>query len=150
VLGPGNYTFTGSGGADVGAFTASINYVNTFKWDQSSVPSINRSQPLTITWTGGTAGAIVNISVTSSLGHGPVSDFGSVLSCYEDATLETFTLPAVLLSALPPSYTDANGNPQGTIEVIENSAGTPFTASGLDLATISFELAFTRGFVAIQ
>jgi hypothetical protein len=39
VLGPGNYTFTGSGGADVGAFTASINYVNTFKWDQSSVPS---------------------------------------------------------------------------------------------------------------
>jgi hypothetical protein len=125
--------------------------VNTFKWDQSSVPAIiNRSQPLTITWTGGTAGAIVNIIVTSSLGHGPVSDFGSVLSCYEDATLETFTLPAVLLSALPPSYTDANGNPQGTIDVIENSASTPFTASGLDLATIGFELAFTRGFIAIQ
>jgi uncharacterized protein (TIGR03437 family) len=151
VLGPGNYTFTGSGGADVGAFTATINYVNTFKWDQSSVPAIiNRSQPLTINWTGGTAGAIVNISLTSSLGHGTVSDFGSVLSCYVDATLETFTLPTVLLAALPPSYTDANGNPQATIDVIENSGATSFTASGLDLATISFELAFTRGFIAVQ
>ncbi len=151
VLGPGTYTFTGSGGADVGAFSASLNYVNTFQWDQSSLPSaINRSQPLTINWTGGTAGATVSITITSSLGHGTVSDFGSVLSCYVDATLETFTLPTVLLSALPPSYTDANGNPQATIDVTENSASTSFTASGLDFATISFELAFTRGFIAVQ
>jgi hypothetical protein len=62
----------------------------------------------------------------------------------------SFTIPAPLLSALPPSYTDADGNPQGTIEVYENFAGPMFTASGLDLGSISFQVTFTKGSVAIQ
>jgi len=51
---------------------------------------------------------------------------------------------------LPPSYTDADGNPQGTVEVYQNIAGKMFTASGLDLGTASSQVTFTKGLVAIQ
>ena len=150
TLPPGSYTFTGSGGVDVGAFTATINYVDTFHWDQSSVSTIDRSQPLTITWTGGTAGALVSINVISSAAPGPMGSVGAAVFCAQDGAVGSFTIPAPLLSALPPSYTDADGNPQGTIEVYENFAGPMFTASGLDLGSISFQVTFTKGSVAIQ
>jgi uncharacterized protein (TIGR03437 family) len=147
---PGTYTFTGSGGADVGAFTATVDYVNTFRWDQSSVAAVDRSQPLAISWTGGTAGGVVFINVISSAAPGPTGSVGAALFCAEDATLGSFTLPAPLLSALPPSFTDADGNSQGTLEVYENVAGAPFTASGLDLASTSYGVYFTKSSVPIQ
>jgi uncharacterized protein (TIGR03437 family) len=148
-LGLGTYTFTGSGGADVGAFMASIDYVNTFHWDQSSVPSIDRSQPLTITWTGGTAGALVSMNVISSAAPGPTGSVGAALFCAADATLGSFTLAVPLLSALPSSFTDAAGNPQGTLEVYETSAFAPFTAGGLDIGQIFFQVTFTKS-LAVQ
>jgi uncharacterized protein (TIGR03437 family) len=150
VLGPGTYTFTGAGGADVGAFTVAIDYVNTFHWDQSSVNSIDRSQPLTVNWTGGIAGGVVSIGVTSSLAPGPAGSIGSAVYCYADGAAGTFTIPAALLSALPPSYTDANGNPQGGMGVYQNVAGPNFTASGLDLGYTSSQVSFSKGQIAIQ
>ncbi|HLK19061.1 MAG TPA: hypothetical protein VKT81_08895 [Bryobacteraceae bacterium] len=149
TLSAGTYNFTGTGGADVGAFTASLNFVKTFFWDQS-VSSIDRSQPLTIKWTGGTSGSTVTMSVVSSLAPGPNGSIGSVIFCYADGSAGTFTIPAALLSALPPSFTDANGNPQGTIEVFETIYGPSFTASGLDVTTTFSEMAYTRSFVKIQ
>jgi uncharacterized protein (TIGR03437 family) len=150
MLSAGTYNFTGSGGADVGAFTAAVDYVNTFHWDQSSVSSINRSQPLTFNWTGGTAGGVVTMVIISSLAPGPTGSIGAAIFCYANGAAGTFTIPAPLLAALPPSYTDADGNPQGTVEVYQNIAGKPFTASGLDLGTASSQVTFTKGFVAIQ
>jgi hypothetical protein len=146
----GTYTFTGTGGADVGAFTASIDYVNTFLWDASSVTSVNRSQPLTITWTGGTAGGLVNMVISSVAALGPTSGIGASLFCYENATVGSYTIPAALLSALPPSLTDDQGHSQGTLEVFETTPGKTFTASGLDYGYTFFDVAFTKSFVPIQ
>ena len=150
MLAAGTYTFTGSGGADVGAFTASVDYVKTFFWDQNSVSSISRSQPLTFNWTGGTAGGIVTMVIISSLAPGPTGSIGAAIFCYANSTAGTFTIPGALLSALPPSFTDASGNPQGTVEVFERIVGQPFTASGLDLTTTSSQVTYTRSFVPIQ
>ena len=123
--------------------------MDTFHWDQSSVSSIDRSQPLTVTWTGGTAGALVSIHVISSAAPGPTGSIGAAVFCAQDATAGSFTIPAPLLSAVPPSFT-VDGKAQGTLEVYETSATTPFNASGLDLGTISFQVTFTKSFVAVQ
>jgi uncharacterized protein (TIGR03437 family) len=63
VLEPGSYTFTGTGGKDVGAFTASVSLTAKMNWtNRPAVPAtITRSQPLTITWTNGSSGALVSI-----------------------------------------------------------------------------------------
>jgi hypothetical protein len=151
VLTPGTYNFTGAGGAAVGAFTVAIDYVNTFHWgQQSSVNSIDRSQPFTFNWTGGAAGGIVAMSITSSLAPGPEGSIGAAVICYADGTAGSFTIPAPLLAALPPSYKDANGNPQGGVGIYQNIAGPAFTASGLDLGSTSSQVSFSKGMVAIQ
>ncbi len=47
------YTLTATGGADVGPFTVSATFPNSFTvTNLSSLSSIDRSQPLTINWTG--------------------------------------------------------------------------------------------------
>ena len=75
---------------------------------------------------------------------------GAAVFCAQDGAVGSFTIPAALLSALPPSFTDADGNPQGTVGVYENFAGPKFTASGLDLGGISFQRSFSHSYVAIQ
>ena len=88
--------------------------------------------------------------IMSSLAPGPTGSIGAAIFCYADGAAGSFTISGALLSALPPSYTDADGNPQGTVEVYQNIAGKTFTASGLDLGTASSQVTFTKGFVAIQ
>lgn len=112
--------------------------------------SIDRSQPLAFNWTGGTAGGIVTMVIMSAPAPGPMGSIGAAIFCYADGTAGSFTIPGPLLAALPPSYTDADGNPQGTVEVYQNIAGKAFTASGLDLGYTSSQVTFTKGMVAIQ
>ena len=54
----GTFTFTGSGGADVGPFTATVTMSNPlFNWtNQSAAATVDRTQGLTYTWTGGLPG----------------------------------------------------------------------------------------------
>jgi hypothetical protein len=92
----------------------------------------------------------VTMVILSSLAPGPTGSIGAAIFCYANSTAGTFTIPVALLSALPPSYTDADGNPQGTVEVFERIVGQPFTASGLDLTTTSSQVTYTRSFVLIQ
>jgi hypothetical protein len=90
------------------------------------------------------------MSITSSLAPGPEGSIGAAVFCYADGTAASFTIPAPLLAALPPSYTDANGNPQGSVGIYQNIAGPSFTASGLDLGYTSSQVSFAKGMVAIQ
>ena len=146
LLKPGTYTFNIAGGADVGAATASINFPLTFVWtNAASVTSINRSQPLTIDWSGGTSGASVNIEILSQVSAG----VGAALLCYADATLGTFTIPSALLSALPASYS-SDGIPQGSLSITEYFYGQQFAASGLDYGVITFGDTSGRGAMNIQ
>ena len=72
----GTHTFTVSGGADVGPVTDAIDYPRSFEWNHDSITLVNRSQPLNITWTGGTTGALVSILGNSAVAAGASSDIG--------------------------------------------------------------------------
>ncbi|MEO8098475.1 MAG: hypothetical protein ABI811_12300 [Acidobacteriota bacterium] len=56
----GTFTFTGAGGTDVGAFTTTITLSNPLlTWTNPAVAgSIERTQPLTVTWNGGNPGTV--------------------------------------------------------------------------------------------
>lgn len=54
TLVPGAYTFTGTGGADVGAFTANYTLPQIFTWtDPSTITSVTRGSSVTVHWSGG-------------------------------------------------------------------------------------------------
>jgi hypothetical protein len=55
-LPPGSYRVTGSGGRDVSAFSASLNVGGNVLWtNKAAISTVDRGQPLTVTWTGGTS-----------------------------------------------------------------------------------------------
>ena len=64
----GTFTFKGSGGADVGPFTAVVDFSNPLlSWTNPDVATtIDRSQDLKVTWTGGNAGSYVYVTGVST------------------------------------------------------------------------------------
>jgi uncharacterized protein (TIGR03437 family) len=130
----GTFTFRGAGGADVGSFTTSIELSGPLmNWTNRSVAAtIDKSQGLTVTWTGGNPGTFISISGTAvpanSGGAGPAAGF----TCLAPAADGEFTVPAYILLALPSG--------PGGMEV-QNIIYSQFPASGIDiglaLATIS-------------
>jgi uncharacterized protein (TIGR03437 family) len=147
LLKPGTYTFTGAGGSKVGPFTVSLDAPFTFEWtNRDSITAIDRSQPLPVTWTGGTAGGYVSIQGQSSI----VAGVGAAFSCWVDAALGSFTVPASILSALPASYLDSHGKPQGALTVVESVNGQTFKPDGIDYGIAQFFDGFDHGVIAYQ
>jgi uncharacterized protein (TIGR03437 family) len=118
----GTFTFRGTGGADVGAFTSTITLANPLlNWtNQSAAASIDRSQGLRVTWTGGNPGSFVSISGAAIAGGLPVGYL-----CLAPAEAGQFTVPSYILQSLPAG----NGSP-----LVQNIVYAPLTASGLDIA----------------
>jgi hypothetical protein len=127
---PGAYTVTGTGGADVGAFTATTtlpgrpSLVSPASGDNLTVV---RSTGMTVTWKGG--GGNVQISLTGATD----STFakGAQAFCTVPASAGTFAIPPYVLLALP--------NPTGNFTTFQFSPVTeavPFTAAGLTLGTL--------------
>jgi uncharacterized protein (TIGR03437 family) len=95
---PGAYTIVGKGGKDVGPFTATLHIGANIAWtNKLSMPFLDQSQPLTVTWTGGTVPGHVLIGGYQSGGF-QVGD--RAFFCAEDANRGTFTVPTVFLSVL--------------------------------------------------
>jgi hypothetical protein len=116
----GSFTFTGSGGKDVGAFTATISIGNVLNWtNQSSLSSVTRTNGVTLNWTGGSSNSYVYIQGTSSSNSASAS-----FLCYAPASAGQFTVPPYVLLALPPST-------NGTLGIATSPTPTSFTASGL-------------------
>lgn len=130
---PGSYSISGPGGADVGVFQASLTAGASLNWtNQSSITTVNRSQDLNITWTGGGTG-LVTIAGTSVAGTGNAA-IGAVFTCTAPASLGQFTVPAAVLLALPVSSTESSGGisiPTGFL-LVGSQTTSSFTASGID------------------
>lgn len=125
---PGSYSVSnGSGGANVGAFTWNLTLPPNVV---PSIPtSINRSQDLTLTWTGGEAFPIVTI-----LGYAGVPLSSSLFSysefvCNAVGSAGTFTIPAAILNVIPPNGYGAFGVKGVDIQVAGYQASR-FTGSG--------------------
>jgi uncharacterized protein (TIGR03437 family) len=107
ALTSGTYTFTGSGGRDIGSFKAQLAIAGSnggFTWSTSdNKAAATRSQGVTVTWTGNalnSATSFVQISGTSlTILSG--STVGAVFYCSAPASAGQFTVPASVLLALP-------------------------------------------------
>ena len=133
----GTFTFKGSGGADVGPFTAVLNFSNSLlSWTNPDVATtIDRSQNLKVTWTGGNTGSYVYVTgVSTSKATSTTPSVTLGYTCLVKASDGQVTVPSYILSALPP----------GTGGVgIQNDFYATFSASGLDINTAIGEIGFS-------
>ena len=97
----GTYTFAGSGGTDVGAFSnASVAFFNPLTWtNATSIGTINRSSGVTVNWTGGAQGTYAEISGSSAVLLADI--FSASFICTAPVSAGTFTVPPAVLLQLP-------------------------------------------------
>jgi hypothetical protein len=131
----GAFSFRGTGGADVGAFTSNLSLSPLLSWtNQAAVASVNRTQGITVTWTGGNPGTYVSITGTSGSAAGAVAGF----TCVAPVAAGQFFVPPYVLSALPA------GN--GAVE-LQNYVYATLSASGLDLVQALGDVSITANSV---
>ena len=119
----GAYAISASGGNDIGSFTAGMNVSSSLSWtNQSAITTIDRTQPLTITWSGGVPSTHV---LFGGFAGGPA---GAGFVCVQDAGAGTLTVPAHVLSSMP-----ATGPGAGYLVLTAHPFENMFTAPGLQL-----------------
>jgi uncharacterized protein (TIGR03437 family) len=125
LMGSTAYTFTGSGGKDVGPFSVTVNFPTVLTWtNENSISTVTESQGQLITWTGGAPGTYLDITGNSSSGDGSASaDF----ICLVPVNDQQFTIPSYVLSVLPP------GN--GQLGIYNATNPVSFTATGINYGT---------------
>ncbi len=126
----GTFTFTASGGttpgASVSAFTATPNLGAPPVWsNMSSITAIDRTQPLTVTWTGGSSYAAVSLTGATSSPF----DSGADFTCLVPASAGQLTVPSYVLAALPAE--------PGELILGAQTANQTFFATGLDIGTVT-------------
>jgi uncharacterized protein (TIGR03437 family) len=132
----GNFTVTGQGGANVGAFTATLTLPQAFVWTNvDAITQVTRANGVTVTWTGG-AGlvSIMGISMIDT-----PQEAGAMFLCIEQASKGTFTVPPAVLLALPVSAS-SSGFSMGSLMVTDQPAVVPFSPNpptGLDVGNFS-------------
>lgn len=133
---PGTYTVTGTGGADVGPFTATVTVPAspTLVSPLTNNLTVTRSSGMTVTWTGNGSTGYVFIQVAGATDNTYTNGANAV--CTAPASAGTFTVPPYALLALPP------GN-SGALSFQELTAAVPFTASGLSVGIIQTQGAAT-------
>ena len=131
---PGLYTISGTGGKRVGPFSVSLNVGNPVTWTNKSATSvIDRTNSVTLTWSGGSAsghvliGAVVKASTAATVSPG---SSGALLLCSESTQKGTFTIPQFVLSAL-------SAQQNATVFIAPHPLDNPVTIPGLDLAYIA-------------
>ncbi|MFN7922096.1 MAG: hypothetical protein U0Q16_18485 [Bryobacteraceae bacterium] len=142
-LEPGSYTVTGPGGADVKSFTAQLTVPRPITWtNQDAITTVNRSRDLTLNWTGGGSNDFAIIAGSSAKGKASAQ-----FVCTAPAGASSFTVPAVVLSALPGSDTPASiTSPTGSLAIVQAPLGdaTRFTADGIDIGVITYVTAIGK------
>jgi len=143
-LDPGAYTVSGSGGAGasaVGSFSAAITVPQPVTWTNSAqTTSVPRSSDLTVTWSGAAPNSFVEITgigaVSGPLGPTATSP-GVAFLCVAPGASGTFTIPSVVLQALPKSDTNSI-IPTGFLLVGGAGAPVKFNAPNLDAGYLSY------------
>ena len=139
----GSYTINGTGGSAVGSFATPFTIPSDVTWTNSAdITTIDRTKDLTITWSGGSANNFVAISglgvVPSAGALGPSTDSpGNVFLCIAPASAGTFTVPSIVLQALPPSST-ISVVPTSFLLVGTQTAAVKFSSTGLDHGYVTY------------
>jgi uncharacterized protein (TIGR03437 family) len=133
----GSYTFTGSGGADIGTFSAQVTFIgggSSFSWSApNKATSVIRSQGLTLTWTQpGNSDPAESIQI-NGFAFVPNAPFGAEFVCNVSLAAGRFTIPPAVLLALPSQA--GLPMPQAQLEV-DLVIYKSFTAPGSDQGTM--------------
>lgn len=128
----GVFTFNGTGGADVGPFSSTVRIANpNFNWtNPGAAATIDRTQGLLYTWTGGLPGTYVLLGGTST-GSGVTAGF----SCKVPVEAGQFTVPSYILLGLPAG--------SGGASIQQHDTDTSFSAAGLDDGAVSAVISFS-------
>jgi uncharacterized protein (TIGR03437 family) len=133
-VGQGTYTISGTGGKDVGPFTATIaipaspTLVSPLSANNLSV---TRSNGMTVTWSGGDPNGHVEIELISALDSS--FNTAALAYCKAPAGAGTFTIPSYILLALPAGNFTALELGPGTVQ---GAASASFTATGLSIGFV--------------
>jgi hypothetical protein len=129
-LSPGNYTVNGGGGADVASFQAKITVPNPITWtNRDEITIVDRSQALTLSWSGASAGQPLEIlGADSDL----PTNSSAMFLCTAPPAASSFTVPSEVLSAIPASRPNDLAS-KAVIYLMPWSA-THFTATGFETA----------------
>ena len=139
----GTYTITGSGGADVAAFSVTQTVPPSFDvTNLSSLTTINRSQPTTVNWTGGGSGSVVITVQTLKYNSTFTNANEAFVACTVPASAGTFTIPSAALAYLPPVA--LGGSDFGSITVSVSQAMTAYV-TGVSVAAQQFLPNLTAG-----
>lgn len=147
----GSYTISGPGGTDVGSFNSTTVFPASFTATNfSSITLINRSQPLTFTWSG-TGIDQVAIVLTSSLTSGGLVHI-TTLNCNVPSGPGTYTVPAAALARLLPAA--VSGTAFGNVSIEGLNTQGKFTANltkggQLDLGTFWSNIGVAKN-IAVQ
>lgn len=131
-LTPGTFTVSnGAGGADIGAFKASVNVPATPTWTGPSQAALTAGVPrangLTVTWTGGSANGVVSITLQSP--SDPTFNNGSTATCIAPGSAGTFTVPPYVLGSL-------GGGALLSLE--QDAIPVPITGTGIGLGELDY------------
>jgi uncharacterized protein (TIGR03437 family) len=115
----GTFTIAATGSADVKPFSVTVSDPSPLVWtNQASITSVDRTQPLTVSWTGGIPGTYVQIG-----GGSTTINASATFLCIAPVEAGQFTIPSYVLLASPA----ANGG----INLINQSNPVYFSISAL-------------------
>jgi uncharacterized protein (TIGR03437 family) len=139
---PGLYTVDLPAGSDVGAFRATLTLPAPLEWtNRDSFSAIQRSQDLTVTWTGGDSAK--EYVIVGAASFDTTRNVGAGITCMERASAGRFTIPSWLLATLPASSGILPGTslPAGRVEFSTYSIVEParFQAQGLDVGYFGYD-----------
>lgn len=138
-LDPGSYKLMGFGGMDIGPFSTSFNIPQPLAWtNRNQLSLVDRTQPLTVSWTGGDIGQVVTVM---GFGVDLPTNSSAVFACIAPQGSSSLTVPPAILANLPPT----RGNPQQSKDVIylvtlPGSSVSNLNAKGLDQGLALFYL----------
>jgi uncharacterized protein (TIGR03437 family) len=134
----GGYTLSAPGGKDVAAFTSNFTIPAPLVWtNRDQLTEINRSAGLTFRWTPGNANQVSVLLAGASTDQTTKASAG--FYCLAPANTGQFTVPATILSGLPPTRGTSLEDSAGAVifATIPNGAEVPkFSARGLDYGIV--------------
>lgn len=154
TIAEGTYTIAGTGGADVGAFNASVGVPGSFTWtnENSLANPIPRNSAMNIAWTGGGTGLVTITGMAMAQSGGttdnPIYD-ATIFSCIAQASAGNFSVPSSVLTQLPAVSSDITSGSMGFLSVLavpDASKGqgvftAPLTAGGsIDQGYMSYAI----------
>jgi hypothetical protein len=127
-LSPGAYTVAGTAGSNVGAFSVSVTVPNSnITWtNQSQITTVDRTQPLTFTWSGTSY-----LVALEGVNYDVPTNSSTAFRCIAPSGATSFTVPPQILANFSPTQANPYSS-RSFVSIASATAPVSFQATGLD------------------